>query len=111
LYVQRSDSAEESPRLKQQAVLINAGRGRHVVDQDVIDALDSGRLRAAVLDVFREEPLPLSHPFWRHSGVYLTPHVAAPTHAASALAAITENIRGFEGGAPLRHVVDRKRGY
>jgi glyoxylate/hydroxypyruvate reductase A len=93
------------------AVLINAGRGRHVVDQAVLELLDSGRLRAAVLDVFREEPLPQSHPFWRHPGVYLTPHVAAPTHASTAVAAIAENLRGFESGASLRHVVDLSRGY
>jgi len=97
--------------LGRQAVLINAGRGGHIVDQAVIDSLDSGQLRAAVLDVFRDEPLPLSHPFWRHPGVYLTPHVAAPTHIATALAAIAGNIRGFEAGAPLLHVVDRARGY
>jgi len=93
------------------AVLINAGRGRHVVDRAVLELLDSGRLRAAVLDVFREEPLPPSHPFWSHPGVYVTPHVAAPTHASTAVAAIAENLRGHEAGAPLRHVVDLARGY
>jgi glyoxylate/hydroxypyruvate reductase A len=93
------------------AVLINAGRGRHVVDQTVIELLDSGRLRAAVLDVFREEPLPHAHPFWRHPGVYITPHVAAPTHASTAVAAIAENLLGFESGAALRYVVDPVRGY
>jgi glyoxylate/hydroxypyruvate reductase A len=98
-------------RLAPRAVLINGGRGRHLVDQAVIELLDSGQLRAAVLDVFREEPLPQSHPFWRHPGVYLTPHVAAPTHAATAVAAIAANILSFEAGAPLRHVVDLGRGY
>jgi glyoxylate/hydroxypyruvate reductase A len=98
-------------RLAPQAVLINGGRGRHVVDRDVIDLLDSGQLRAAVLDVFREEPLPPDHPFWRHPGVYLTPHVAAPTHASTAVAAIAENLLAHEAGAPLRHVVDLVRGY
>jgi glyoxylate/hydroxypyruvate reductase A len=93
------------------AVLINAGRGRHVVDRAVLDLLDSGRLRAAVLDVFREEPLPQSHPFWRHPGVFVTPHVAAPTHASTAVAAIAENLRSYEAGVPLRHVVDLARGY
>ena len=93
------------------AVLINGGRGRHVVDQAVIELLDSGQLRAAVLDVFREEPLPGTHSFWSHPGVYVTPHVAAPTHAGTAVAAIADNIMGFEAGAPLRHVVDLKRGY
>jgi len=98
-------------RLAPQSVLINGGRGRHVVDQAVIDLLDSGHLRAAVLDVFREEPLPENHAFWRHPGVYLTPHVAAPTHAATAVAAIADNILGYESGAALRHVVDLERGY
>jgi len=98
-------------RLAPGAVLINGGRGRHVVDQAVIDLLDQGHLRAAVLDVFREEPLAESHPFWVHTGVYLTPHVAAPTHASTAVAAIADNIRSYEAGAPLRHVVDLTRGY
>jgi glyoxylate/hydroxypyruvate reductase A len=98
-------------RLAAGAVLINGGRGRHLVDQAVLDALDRGQLRAAVLDVFREEPLPAAHPFWTHPGVYLTPHVAAPTHAATAIAVIVENLTAFEGGAPLRHVVDLDRGY
>ncbi len=97
--------------LEPNAVLINAGRGRHVVDQAVLDLLDSGRLRAAVLDVFREEPLPQTHPFWRHPGVYVTPHVAAPTHASTAVAAIAENLLRYESGAPLLHVVDPARGY
>ncbi len=98
-------------RLAPNAVLINAGRGRHVVDRAVLDSLESGRLRAAVLDVFREEPLPQTHPFWRHPGVYMTPHVAAPTHASTAVAAIAENLLGFESGASLRHVVEPARGY
>ncbi|WP_419728120.1 2-hydroxyacid dehydrogenase [Lichenicola sp.] len=98
-------------RLAPGAVLINGGRGRHVVDEAVMALLDEGHLRAAVLDVFRTEPLPPEHPFWSHPGVYLSPHVAAPTHPATAVAAITQNIRGFESGMALRHVVDRSRGY
>ena len=98
-------------RLAPGAVLINGGRGRHVVDEAVIALLDEGHLRAAVLDVFRTEPLPPEHPFWTHPGVFLSPHVAAPTHPATAVASITQNIRGFESGMALRHVVDRARGY
>ena len=98
-------------RLARQSVLINGGRGRHVVDAAVLEALSSGRLRAAVLDVFREEPLPAEHPFWAHPGVYVTPHVAALTQATTAVAAIAANLRGFESGEPLRHVVDLARGY
>jgi glyoxylate/hydroxypyruvate reductase A len=98
-------------RLARGAVLVNGGRGRNVVDEAVLAALDAGQLRAAVLDVFREEPLPASHPFWHHPGVYLSPHVAAPTHAGTAIDAIAANLTAFEGGAPLRHVVDLARGY
>lgn len=98
-------------RMAPGGVLINGGRGRHVVDRDVLDLLDSGHLRAAVLDVFREEPLPPTDPFWGHPGVYLSPHVAAPTHAASAVASIAENIRRHEAGGPLHNLVDRARGY
>jgi glyoxylate/hydroxypyruvate reductase len=98
-------------RMAMASVLINAGRGRHVVDRAVIAALDAGRLRAAVLDVFRDEPLPAADPFWRHPGVYLSPHVAAPTHADTAVAAIADNIRRHEAGGALLNLVDRARGY
>ena len=93
------------------SVLINAARGRHIVEADVLSLLDARHLRAAVLDVFREEPLAPTHPFWTHPGVFLSPHVAAPTHAANAVQSIAANIRGFEDGLPLQHVVDRRRGY
>ena len=62
--------------------VVNVGRGAHVVDRDLIAALDSGQLDGAMLDVFREEPLPSSHPFWRHHKIAITPHVAAPTIAS-----------------------------
>jgi glyoxylate/hydroxypyruvate reductase A len=91
--------------------LINGGRGRHIVDADVLASLDAGHLRAAVLDVFRTEPLPADDPLWRHPGVYLSPHVAAPTHAGSAVDAIVANLSGYEAGQPLQHVVDLARGY
>ncbi|MCQ8242441.1 2-hydroxyacid dehydrogenase [Rhizosaccharibacter radicis] len=98
-------------RLARGAVLANAGRGRHVVDEAVLTALDEGQLRAAVLDVFRAEPLPPGHPFWSHPGVFLHPHVAAPTVPRSAARRIADQIRALEGGRPLQDVVDRGRGY
>jgi glyoxylate/hydroxypyruvate reductase len=64
-------------RLPHGAALINCARGRHLVEADLLAALDSGRLGAAVLDVCRDEPLPPDHPFWRHERILLTPHVAA----------------------------------
>src|SRR4029079_17553616 len=66
-------------RLPRGAGLVNAGRGGHLVETDLIAALDSGQLSGAVLDVFREEPLPKGHPFWSHPRIIVTPHIAAET--------------------------------
>ncbi len=93
------------------AALINAARGRHLVEQDLLAALASGHLSAAVLDVFRDEPLPGDHPFWRHPRVVVTPHVAAATHPPTAAAIILDNIRRFEAGRPLLNQVDPAQGY
>jgi len=93
------------------AAIVNAARGRHLVDDDLIKALDSGQLSAAVLDVFREEPLPGEHPFWRHPRIVITPHVAAATNAQTAAVAIVENLRRLAAGRPLVNVVDPDRQY
>jgi glyoxylate/hydroxypyruvate reductase A len=98
-------------RLAPGALVINGGRGGHVVDADLIAALDSGALSGAALDVFRQEPLPTDHPFWTHPGVRLSPHVAAPTHPHTAVAVMAETVRRWERGEPLLHRVDRDRGY
>jgi glyoxylate/hydroxypyruvate reductase A len=98
-------------RLAPGAIVINAGRGGHVVDADLIAALDSGQVGAAALDVFRQEPLASDHPFWTHPGVRLSPHVAAPTHPRTAVAVMAESVRRWERGEPLAHIVDRGRGY
>lgn len=91
--------------------LIQMGRGEHLVDADLDDALDSGRLAGASLDVFREEPLPPGHPFWDHPAITVTPHNASITDPRSAVAQIVENIRRAEAGRPLLHAVDRSAGY
>jgi glyoxylate/hydroxypyruvate reductase len=93
------------------AGLINAARGAHLVDEDLVPALDSGQLSAAVLDVFRDEPLPPGHPFWRHPRIIVTPHVAALTNPPTAAPVILDNIRRFEAGLPLLNRIDRERGY
>jgi glyoxylate/hydroxypyruvate reductase A len=97
-------------RLAPGAYVINAGRGAHIVDADLIDALDRGALSGAALDVFREEPLPADDPFWNHPRVLVSPHVAAPTHARTAVAVMAESVRRHERGEPLLHVVDLARG-
>jgi glyoxylate/hydroxypyruvate reductase A len=93
------------------AALINAGRGGHLVEEDLLAALASGRLSAAVLDVFRDEPLPAAHPFWRHPRVVVTPHIAAATHPPTAAPVILDNIRRFEAGRSLLNQVDPAQGY
>lgn len=98
-------------RLPRGAGLVNAGRGGHLVEDDLIPALDSGQLSGAALDVFREEPLPADHPFWRHPRIVVTPHVAAETHPPTAAAIIRDAIRCCEAGLPVANVVDLARGY
>jgi glyoxylate/hydroxypyruvate reductase len=93
------------------AGLINAGRGRHLVEDDLIPALDTGELSAAALDVFRNEPLPPEHPFWRHPRIIVTPHIAGTTNPTTAAPIILDNIRRFEEGRPLLNRVDPGQGY
>jgi glyoxylate/hydroxypyruvate reductase A len=93
------------------AALINVGRGPHLVDADLLEALDSGRLSRAILDVTEPEPLPAEHPFWTHPRVFLTPHVASMTQPESAAPILLENVRRHQQGEPLADVIDRSRGY
>lgn len=98
-------------RLAPGACLINAARGALIVDADLEEALDSGRLGHATLDVFRTEPLPPGHRWWSHPRITVTPHVAAETRPDSAAAVIAANIAGVEAGEPLRDRVDFALGY
>ncbi len=98
-------------QLPQGAYLINAARGAHVVEADLLDALASGQLAHATLDVFREEPLPADHPFWDHSQITVTPHNASITDPRSVVRQVAENIRRFDAGEPPLHLVDRAAGY
>ncbi len=93
------------------AVLINSGRGALIDDDDLVSALDDGTLAHATLDVFREEPLPVTHPFWHHPKVSVWPHISSDSRASTASAVIAENIHRGETGKPLLHLVDRLRGY
>lgn len=97
--------------LPEGAIVINPGRGDLIVDEALLEALDSGRIFHATLDVFRTEPLPADHPFWRHPRITVTPHIAAETRPDSAARVIAENIRRGESGLPFLHVVDRIAGY
>lgn len=93
------------------ASLINAGRGRQQDEDDILAALESGRLSEVTLDVFREEPLPAAHPFWRHPRVTITPHNASLTDPDSGARQVVENIGRYRRGEPLPNVVDPAAGY
>ncbi len=91
--------------------VINVARGAHVVDDDLIAAIDGGHLSGAALDVFRTEPLPAEHPFWRHPNITVTPHTSARTLRDESIAQIAGKIGALERGEPIAGVVDTQRGY
>jgi glyoxylate/hydroxypyruvate reductase A len=104
-------NARNLSRLMPGGYVINVARGAHLVDDDLIALLDSGHLAGAALDVFRTEPLPPDHPFWRHPGITLTPHTSARTLRDGSVAQIAGKILALERGEPIAGVVDLKRGY
>lgn len=97
--------------LPQGAFLINVARGNLLVDEHLLEALDSGQLSGACLDVFREEPLPKDHPFWNHPKIKITPHIASVTNPRSAASQIIENYHRILQGQELINTIDIKRGY
>jgi phosphoglycerate dehydrogenase-like enzyme len=97
--------------MKPGAVLVNVGRGRAVVEDDLVAALREGPLRAAVLDVFNTEPLPADSPLWTLPNAYLTPHNAAVSFPRAIFARFAANYRRFRAGEPLQDVIDFARGY
>ncbi|MGO4321685.1 glyoxylate/hydroxypyruvate reductase A [Pseudomonas sp. B21-010] len=93
------------------AALVNMGRGGHLVEADLLEALADGQLSAAVLDVLEQEPAPMDHPFWHHPQILLTPHIAAMTQPESASGVLLENIRRHQRGESMLGLVDRERSY
>ncbi len=104
-------NANTLAQLPEGAALINAARGRHVVDEDLIAALDGGHLAQATLDVFHSEPLPADHPFWPHPKINLTPHAASITTPETAAEPVAENIRRIRAGQAPGPIVDPDTGY
>jgi glyoxylate/hydroxypyruvate reductase A len=98
-------------RLPRGAQLVHVGRGAQLVSNDLLDALDDGRITEAALDVTDPEPLPSGHPLWAHPRVRITPHIASMTQPHSAAEVVLDNLRRFERGEPLVGLVDRFRGY
>lgn len=98
-------------QLSEGAYLINVARGEHLVEKDLLEALEQGQLAGACLDVFRTEPLPADHPFWANEKITITPHVASITSVQNVAPQILENYRRMLAGQPLLNEVSRDRGY
>ncbi len=97
--------------LQKGGYVINVARGSHLVDEDLLSLIDSGHLAGATLDVFRTEPLPAAHPFWRHPKISVTPHTSARTLREESIAQISGKILALQRGEPINGVVDPGRGY
>jgi glyoxylate/hydroxypyruvate reductase len=104
-------SAKTFAQMPKGASVINLGRGQHIVDDDLIAALDSGQIVAATLDVFRQEPLPKEHPFWRHPRITVIPHASRGQFPGEITPLICAHLRRFQRGEPLTDRVDIAAGY
>ena len=91
--------------------MINVGRGAHLVEGDLLDALASGQIAAATLDAFSTEPLPPGHPFWHDSRITVTPHIATRTSLAVIAGQTLENLAQVDHGLSPPRAVDTGRGY
>ena len=98
-------------KLKSNAYLINVARGEHLVEADLISALEQDIIAGASLDVFQEEPLPESHPFWNHPKIQITPHIASMTDPESVANQLLENYKRMQNGESLLNEVDVSKGY
>ncbi|MCP4819160.1 MAG: glyoxylate/hydroxypyruvate reductase A [Shimia sp.] len=104
-------NAERLNAMPEGAAIVNPGRGELIDDAALLEALDSGQISHATLVVFRVEPLPVSHRFWSHPRVTVTPHIASETRAQTASEVIADNVCRGETGQPFLHLVDRGAGY
>ena len=104
-------NSESLKMIKTGTILINAGRGGLIEDNELLKALDSGKLSACTLDVFDKEPLPPEHPFWSHDRVTVTPHISAPTRLRSSIRSILINIDRLNKGLQPLGLVEKKRFY
>ena len=106
-------NAERLAMMKPSAWLFNFGRGHLIKDDDLIAAVKAKRIAGAVLDVYRQEPLPAEHPFWSTEGIIVLPHIGGPHPQRDRFVArlFAENLSRFLDGKPLKEVVDRKAGY
>lgn len=93
------------------AYVINVARGPHLVEEDLLEMIEKGHLSGAALDVFRKEPLPEDHPFWKNDKIKITPHIASVTNPATVVSQILENYRRMKENKQLENVVNREKEY
>ncbi|MBR7747885.1 2-hydroxyacid dehydrogenase [Undibacterium baiyunense] len=98
-------------QLKKGAYVINVARGAHIVDADLLKLIQNGHIAGATLDVFREEPLPLAHPFWSEKRIHITPHISALTVRDESAKQIAGKIAALERGEKVAGLVDQLKGY
>jgi glyoxylate/hydroxypyruvate reductase A len=98
-------------QLPKGAYVINVARGGHMIDADLLKMIDSNHLSGACLDVYHEEPLPTTHPFWQHDKIHMTPHYASVSDTATVVPQILENYHRLQKGRPLLHLVSPSKGY
>ena len=91
--------------------IINVARGNHLVEEDLLTAIDEGHVSGAFLDVYRKEPLPVDHPFWNVEEITLTPHIASVTNPGSAIPQIIENYKRLKSNTPLMNQINPILGY
>jgi len=97
--------------MKKDALLINGGRGNVIDEEALVESLENGNIAGAVLDVFREEPLPAPHPFWNTSNLIITSHTAAVSYSEDIFGLFKENFKNFVIGENLNHIIDFEHGY
>ncbi len=98
-------------KLPKGAYIINVARGQHLVEHDLLEMVDTGHLSGASLDVFRKEPLPEEHPFWKNPRIKITPHIASVTDPKKVVPQLVENYIRMTEGEPMKNIVKREKGY
>ncbi len=98
-------------QLPKGAYIINVARGEHLVEHDLLEMIDKKQLSGASLDVFRNEPLPQEHPFWKHPRINITPHIASVTDPKKVIGQIFENYKRMLENLPLKNLIELRKGY
>src|SRR5690606_8239080 len=98
-------------KLPKGTYIINVARGEHLVEEDLLELVQQGYLSGASLDVFRKEPLPQDHPFWKEPKIMITPHIASITDPRKVVPQVADNYRRLQKGEDLKNVVPREKGY